>query len=418
MGIDFGTTNSCMAWYNPKTGQAEELRNAEGQDKTPSLVYFGPQELLVGAHVAFMIDDLRNIIDPTERAEVLRRIIPSIKRQLHTLPLLALPDGQDVRPVDVVAVILRKLKHDAEVMHFHAEVPRVVMTYPAVFDNLLQELLREAAGLAGFREVALIEEPVAAALAYAEAGLRVGNVVLVYDLGGGTFDLALVVREDNGLFRLAMETDGDARCGGDDFDQALYDYWEEQIKQKFDLTVSVSDGVLDLPFLRECRRRKETLSVREQASFRSLIRGKSVPLEIDRATFEGLITHRIEPTVRKTKKMVERAQDAGHTVDTAVLIGGSSELPLVQNWLKKVLPVEPHRTMFKDIAVALGAAYHARTLWLPPPLPASQSIPVPPPTLRYVPPPLRDVPPPLPRDIPPPLPRDVPPPLPRTRQRG
>jgi molecular chaperone DnaK (HSP70) len=224
LGIDFGTTNSAMAWFNPDTKQAEVIFNSEGEAKTPSLVYYGEDEILVGQPVPDLLEESEHY-EEAERSDIALRIVKSIKRNLLAPPVIPIPGREPVRPVEVVAEILDKLKRDAEEGHFQEEIERVVITCPAVFDSLQREVVFDAAALAGFRIVDLVEEPVAAAMAFARLGQKVGEGVLVYDIGGGTFDLAVVVREDNGskdeLFRVAMEPDGGPVCGGDDFDRAI-----------------------------------------------------------------------------------------------------------------------------------------------------------------------------------------------------
>jgi actin-like ATPase involved in cell morphogenesis/chorismate mutase len=355
IGIDFGTTNSKMAWYNSKTNQAEILRNAEGEEQTPSVVYFGESETLVGTPAEAML----------ENEQERERVIISIKRELVTTPIIALPD-RSVKPVAVAAEILHKLKRDAEELHFQQEVTHVVITCPASFRLLEQDKIREAAQSAGFDEVELLEEPVAAAIAYTQRGLKVGKNVLVYDLGGGTFDLAVLVCEENGSFRLALEPQGIKRCGGDDFDEALYNYCDAIAREKLGRAISRTEEKRDLNFLQECRKRKENLSKSERHMFNSLLSGDIIfRHEITRATFESLISKIVEETVRKTKMLLEQASAERQAVETVVLIGGSSRVPLVRRLLEEGLPLKPLLWEKQDIAVALGASYRAYSLWKP-----------------------------------------------------
>ena len=362
LGIDFGTTYSSMAWFDERSGRAEIIRNAEGDEKTPSVVYYGQSETVVGKGAMLRLEDMRALDDPAERRAESARIIRSVKRNLSDRHSFAIPGRDDVTPVDVVAAVLAKLKRDAEARHFHEAVSRVVLTCPAVFNAVQRRLLERAARQAGFSEVALLDEPAAAAMAYAEGGLRVGDGVLVYDLGGGTFDLACVRRTGGGEFRLAMETDGDGRCGGDDFDQALYGYWEDEVRTSLGRGIALDTDSVDPCFLFECRRRKENLSEVDSPSvFSSLIPGgRFVKLHIDRPTFEGLIRPIVERTARKAKAMLERATNEGCPIDTVVLIGGSSKVPLVKQCLRDVLPFEPREWHLQDVAVALGAACEGR----------------------------------------------------------
>jgi WD40 repeat protein/actin-like ATPase involved in cell morphogenesis len=363
IGIDFGTTNSAMAWYDPRTGSAETILNAEGQTKTPSQVYFGENETLVGEPVESLIKGIA--ADRMRREEVFQRIIKSIKRNLLTLPRIALPGGRFVRPVEVVAEILKKLKSDAEAGHFHEEIGRAVITCPAEFNVLQRQKIEEAGRLAGFREVVLLEEPVAGALAYARAGLKVGKHVLVYDLGGGTFDLAVLDNEGES-FHVAMEPKGMERCGGDDFDHALYYHCDELAREKLGRSISLT-GAVDLSFLRECQRRKESLTFQERSKFSDYLPSDNGPVhfehEVDRQTFEELIEEYVETSARLTEEILKQADARGHEVDTVVLVGGSTRVPLVMRMLRETLPVSPLEFDKKDVAVALGAAHYTNIRW-------------------------------------------------------
>jgi molecular chaperone DnaK (HSP70) len=362
IGIDFGTTNSSMAWYDPRTQRAEVIKT-QGEDKTPSMVFFGENETLVGKPVDELIEDISN--DISRRGEVFRRTITSIKRNLIAPPRIALPDGRYVRPVDVVAEIMKNLKREAQERHFHREVRRAVVTCPAEFNVIQRRKIEEGGRLAGFEEVALIEEPAAAALAYARAGLDIGKHVLVYDLGGGTFDLAVLENEEES-FRVAMEPKGIDRCGGDDFDLALYYHCEEHVRERLGRPISLDSGV-DLKFLRLCRRRKENLSWQEHSRFSNYLSSEDGPVrfehEVERKTFESLIDPYVEETLLLTRQMLEDAGTRGFEPDATVLIGGSTRVPLVEQMLVETLPVAPLKFDKAEVAVALGAACYADVLW-------------------------------------------------------
>jgi tetratricopeptide (TPR) repeat protein len=353
IGIDFGTCNSSMAWFNPQIAQAELLLNAEGEDKTPSVVYFGPSEVLVGRHAEAGL----------ESREARKRILRAVKRELAR-PRAWMFDSRRVTPIEVAAEILKKLKRDAEEGQFHEPVVRAVITCPATFDETQKDKLREAAALAGFEEVELLPEPVAAAVACAQAEVQVGRYVLVYDLGGGTFDLALLVREDgDDAYRLGMEPRGEL-IGGEDFDQALYDYFDGLMQEKFNCTVS--GGGVDLNFLRQCRQCKESLSASEKTypfSWWLPDHGSRFELKVSRAKFEALIERHVERTVALTHGVREDAAAAGFELETVIMIGGSSRIPLIKRRLHEALHVEPREWQKKDVAVALGAAYYAQSRW-------------------------------------------------------
>jgi WD40 repeat protein/actin-like ATPase involved in cell morphogenesis len=369
IGIDFGTTYASMAWYNPgygppHTGQAEIILNSEGEPKTPSVVYYGEDETLVGKLADNLVEDA--LEDPAERQDVSQRIIRNIKRELVMPPRIALPGNRFVRPVEVAAEILKKLKLDAEDGVFHTKVPRAIITYPAEFDVIQQQVIERAGRMAGFEEVVLLEEPVAGALAYARSGREVGEHVLVYDLGGGTFDLA-VLDNAGDSFHVALEPKGIDKCGGEDFDLALYYYCDEIAREKLGRPISPT-GAIDLKFLRECRDRKENLSVRERVTVSSLLPGSRVfKHELDREKFDELISDYVETTIRLTQAIVQEAEDGGHKVDTVVLTGGSSKVLLVKRLLSETLPVPPLSFDKGDFAVALGAAHYAHLLWDMPP---------------------------------------------------
>jgi molecular chaperone DnaK (HSP70) len=365
IGIDFGTCNSSVAWFNPRTGQAEILLNAEGEQKTPSVVYFGADGTVVGKHAE----------DRLESVQDRKRVFTAVKRELAKPRAWLIQDNR-VTPIDVARIILRKLKCDAEQLHFHETVNKAVITHPAVFDEFEKDKLREAGQQAGFQEVILLEEPVAAAMAYVQAGMKVRRNVLVYDLGGGTFDLAFLVRdEDQEPFRLASSPKGD-RIGGEDFDRAIYDHFDKKVKKQLGLEVS-EEGV-DLNLLRRCRGWKESLSISENPqpfSYWLYKAKKSLKYTLTRKTFEGLIDPLVQKTVLLAKEVQREASEAGHEPEDLLLIGGSSRVPLISSCLQAELKLEPRKWQMQDLAVALGAAYHGQRLWgrkTKPPVPAAK----------------------------------------------
>ena len=359
-----------MAWFNPDTGRAEVLRNAEGHDETPSLIYLGEDEVLVG-------ESARDALDlPEQSAGVILSVKSDLRRKIR-YPVPGRP-----APVDVAAHILRKMRRDAEEGHFRAEVTRAAITCPASFDAVERDLLMEAARKAGFTDVVLLDEPVSAAMAYAHAGYRVGSHVLVYDLGAGTFDAALLVREVDGTYRLGLPPAG-LRCGGDDFDRALYDHCDALAQEQFGHSLG-HDGNLDLRFLFECRKRKENLTIRDRCHFSSWIQGpdgvsKQFRHQVERTVFEDLIAPTLEPTVRLIRTLLEQAAHQNIAVETVILVGGSSRVPLAAHLLRETLPVEPQRWEKQDIAVALGAALFAHAHFSEAPakiVPHSETVPV------------------------------------------
>src|SRR6266567_3025682 len=358
IGIDFGTSKSSTAWYDHRIGRADVILNAEGKQITPSVVYLGPteSETLVG--------------DPAERKlgqEKVdqRRFVFSVKRDLIRAPTKIL-DGKVYSPVKVTSLILAKLREDADKRHFKQPVDRAVIAHPASFNTLQQDKIKEAANLAGFSQVALLPEPVAAALTYAYTGLKVGQYIMVYDFGGGTFDVAVLQRIPDGTFRRALASRGLPKCGGDDLDRAVYKYCEEIVQREKKRQISLTNEY-DLRFLRLCRECKVNLTSQRDYTFSNYLPSNNgrVLFEhtLDRSTFESRVRDYINQTVTLTQEVMQEANGKGCQVDTVVLIGGSSRVPLVWHSLVEALSVKPDVWQYQDIAVALGAAYRAQQLW-------------------------------------------------------
>lgn len=348
--IDFGTSESKMAWYNPKTKQAEIIKNAEGEEHTPSIVYYGKRETLVGKAAQNMLED--------EQEQ--QYVITSVKRKMTQSDTITLPDGRAIPCTEVISEILSKLKHDAEQGHFHETVTQVVITYPTSFPTDLQLQLRDAAELAGFAPdaIKLIQEPVAAALAFALQGHNVGNTILVYDFGGGTFDLALLKRQTNNLLQPVLSL-GIEQCGGDDLDLALYNHYDQLAHTELDRGISLTDEP-DAHFLHACREQKEALTLNDQHKFTALLEPGPVVFrpQIERTTFEDLAQPIIQNTVRQTQELLDRAATEGYIVETVLMVGGSSSVPLVEQLLSRNITVKVERWQYNKEAVALGAAYY------------------------------------------------------------
>lgn len=357
IGIDFGTSKSSMAWYDNRIDRADMLYNAEGERITPSVVYLGPSEdqILVGEAAERKLKQVN--------AEQ-RRFVLSVKRDLIRGWTKVL-DNKVYSPVKVASLILAKLREDAETHHFHQPVQRAVITHPASFDAQQQDKIKEAATLAGFSEVELLSEPVAAALTYASTGLRVGNYVMVYDFGGGTFDVAVLERVSGSKFRRAA-TRGRADCGGDDLDKSVYAYCEEIVRREMQRQSISLNEEYDLRFLRLCRECKENLTTQPDYTFSYLFpssNGRPFEHMLTRPTFEGGIKAYIDRTVALTQEVLQEAQSKNYKVETIVLVGGSSRVPLVHRSLSSAMSVESEAWQYQDVAVAMGAAYHAQQLW-------------------------------------------------------
>jgi actin-like ATPase involved in cell morphogenesis len=359
LGIDFGTTFCSMSWFDAKNNEARIIPNLEGEFKTPSVVYYGPDGAVsIGAAAQNEFIDALSLGE----TEAAARLVCSIKRNLLRPPVISLPGGRAVRPVEVVAEIIGKLKRDAEEGHFHEKIARATVTVPAAFDADQRGVIETGARRAGFQEVNLLEEPVAAAMAFAREGQKVGNNILVYDLGGGTFDLAILSRQKDGQFEVALPPAGDPNCGGDDFDLALYNYCEKQLGEQEGHGFSNGDGKLDVAFLLECRRGKEVLSRLPKVVLHRLSGGRSWQYTVTREVLEGLIAGQVQRTMRMAEGLLRKAHPTGCKADTVVLVGGSARIPMVYEGLKEVLARaelegEPLKYANQDVAVALGASY-------------------------------------------------------------
>lgn len=386
IGIDFGTSKSAMAWYDPQK-QADTIYS-DGREEVPSIVYIGPtrgdiRDIRVGLSADRLLNDIAN--NPGARGTMLdlSRFFISVKRNLVNEALRRL-DGVEYTPKFVVSQILGKLKNDAEEDHFkrHPDpaarfthlLSRAVITHPASFGDTEKGKIKEAAELAGFSAVAFLPEPVAAAIAFAQAGIEIGKCVLVYDFGAGTFDAAALLRESETSFIPVVPSKGsttqdDDPLGGDILDEILYDYLDAIAQREKGLSFNVN-GRLDVAIKRLCRQSKESLSLsrlHQPHTFRAYIRVPDYPVlfehEIDYDTFNSLVSPMVEETVRFTREVMDDAERAGYPVETVLLVGGSSKLPLVKTLLHERLKIEPQGWHKQHIAVALGAASYASQLW-------------------------------------------------------
>ncbi|MDF2439028.1 MAG: molecular chaperone DnaK [Abditibacteriota bacterium] len=350
VGIDLGTTNSVVAIV--QGGEPEVLLNAEGARLTPSIVAFSKTgERLVG--------------ELAKRQAVLnsQRTIRSIKRQIGTRERVNI-DGKDYSPEEMSAMILSKLKADAE-MRLGEKVTDAVITVPAYFDDAQRTATKTAGEIAGLNVLRIINEPTAAAIAY---GLDKGHkeeTIVVYDLGGGTFDVT-VLEISEGLLEVKA-TAGDTRLGGDDFDDRLMNFVADDFQKQESIDLRKDPQALQR--LKEAAEKaKIELSSATQTTinlpFISMNQSGPVHLVMDitRAKFQEITNDLLE----RTRQPFERAlSDAGvkpTDVDEVVLVGGSTRMPAVVELVKRVTGKDPHQGINPDEAVAIGAAVQANTL--------------------------------------------------------
>jgi len=343
IGIDLGTTNSCVAVM--EGGQPTVIANAEGFRTTPSIVAFTKSgERLVG--------------EPAKRQAVTNvdRTVSSIKRQMGTDTRIPI-DGKKYSPQEISAMILQKLKKDAE-SYLGENVTRAVITVPAYFNDAQRQATKDAGRIAGLTVERIVNEPTSAALAY---GLdnEYQQKIMVYDLGGGTFDVSII--EIGGGVVEVISTSGDNRLGGDDFDGAVTAWLVSEFKRMEGIDLS-KDKMAMQRIREEAEKAKKELSasttVQVNLPFISTTKegGRHLDITLTRAKFDELTYHLVE----RTRGPVEQAlRDAGlqaSDLGRVLLVGGSTRIPAVQNKVKLLTKQEPSRSLNPDECVALGAA--------------------------------------------------------------
>ena len=342
IGIDLGTTNSCAAVL--EAGAPKIIPNPEGGRTTPSVVAFKKGERIVG--------------DAAKRQALTNpNTCSSIKRLMGTNKKVEL-DGKKYTPEEISAMILSYIKDYAE-SYLGEKVDKAVITVPAYFNDAERQATKNAGKIAGLEVERIINEPTAAALSY---GLEKeeGQTILVYDLGGGTFDVSILELGD-GVFEV-KSTNGNNHLGGDDFDQRIIDYIVKEFKKEND--IDLSEDKMAMQRLKEAAEQaKKNLSGTVSTTISAPFIAKNEddePLHIDmtltRAKFEDLISDLVESTLEPVKKALKDAKMTKKDIDKVVLVGGSTRVPLVYETITKELGKEPSREVNPDEVVAMGAA--------------------------------------------------------------
>ena len=348
IGIDLGTTNSCVAFL--EGGEPVVIPNSEGMRTTPSVVAFKDGERMVGN-----IAKRQAITNPD-------RTIASIKRDMGSSRKVHI-EGKDYTPQEISAMILQKLKTDAEA-YLGEPVTQAVITVPAYFTDSQRQATKDAGRIAGLEVLRIINEPTAAALAY---GMDKENnqKILVYDLGGGTFDVSILEIGD-GVFQV-LATAGNNRLGGDDFDQLIMDYIADDFKKNNG--IDLRQDKMALQRLKEAAEKaKIDLSGVAQTTINLpfITMDKSGPKHLDititRAKFNELINDLVEQTKTLVQKCLSDAGLSASQVDKVILVGGSSRIPMVQDMVKKITGKEPFKGINPDECVAIGASIQGGVL--------------------------------------------------------
>jgi molecular chaperone DnaK len=348
IGIDLGTTNSCVAVL--EGGEPKVIPNPEGNRTTPSVVAFKNGELQVGE-----VAKRQAITNPNT--------VISIKRHMGTDYKEKIED-KEYTPQEISAMILQHLKSYAE-DYLGEKVEKAVITVPAYFNDAERQATKDAGRIAGLEVERIINEPTAAALSYGLDKMEEDQTILVYDLGGGTFDVSILELGD-GVFEV-RSTAGDNRLGGDDFDQVIIDYLVEQFKKENG--IDLSKDKMALQRLKDAAEKaKKDLSgvTSTQISLPFITAGENGPLHLEvnmtRAKFDELSADLVERTMGPTRQAVKDAGLSASEIDKVILVGGSTRIPAVQDAIKKELGKDPHKGVNPDEVVAMGAAIQGGVL--------------------------------------------------------
>ena len=348
IGIDLGTTNSCVSVL--EAGEAKVIPNPEGGRTTPSVVAFKNGERIVG--------------DAAKRQAVTNKdTISSIKRLMGTDEKVEAA-GKKYTPEEISAMILSYMKDYAE-SYLGEKVTKAVITVPAYFNDSQRQATKNAGKIAGLEVERIINEPTAAALAYGLDKQDKAQTILVYDLGGGTFDVSILELGD-GVFEVKA-TAGNNKLGGDDFDQRIVDYLVETFKKENGIDLS-KDKMAMQRLKDAAEKAKKDLSgvTTTQISLPFISQSEDGPLHLDitltRAKFESLIEDLVNSTLEPVRKAMKDAKLTNKDLDKVILVGGSTRIPCVQELVKKELGQEPHKGVNPDEVVAMGAAIQGGVL--------------------------------------------------------
>ena len=342
IGIDLGTTNSCVSVL--EGGEAKVIPNPEGNRTTPSVVAFKGDEIQVGE-----VAKRQAITNPNTVISIKRHMGTDYKEDVN---------GKKYSPQEISAMILQNLKATAEA-YLGEKVTKAVITVPAYFNDAQRQATKDAGKIAGLEVERIINEPTAAALAYGLEKTDVDQKVLVFDLGGGTFDVSILELGD-GVFEV-LATSGDNLLGGDDFDQAIIDYLVEEFKKE--QAIDLSRDKMAMQRLKDAAEKaKKDLSgvTSTQISLPFISAGANGPVHLEntltRAKFDELTHSLVERTLIPTRQALKDAGLNPSEIDQVILVGGSTRIPAVQEAIKKEMDKEPHKGVNPDEVVAMGAA--------------------------------------------------------------
>jgi len=352
LGIDLGTTNSCMAVI--EGGEPTVIPNAEGGRTTPSVVGFSKKgEKLVGQVAK------RQMITNADNT------VYSIKRHMGEAGYKVTLKGKDYTPQEISGMILRKMKEDAEA-YLGEAITQAVITVPAYFNDAQRQATKDAGAIAGLEVMRIINEPTAASLAYGLDKAEGEHKILVYDLGGGTFDVS-ILELGEGVFEV-LSTSGDTKLGGDDFDQRIMDHLVDEFKKAEGLDLSKDKSAMQR--LKDAAE-KAKIELSSVASTNVNLpfvtadangQPKHIDIDITRAQFEKMTSDLLDRTLVSVRRALEDAKLKPQDIEKVLLIGGSTRMPAVYEAVKKIIGKDPYKNINPDEAVAVGAAVQAGVL--------------------------------------------------------
>ena len=374
IGIDLGTTYSCVGVF--RGNKVEIIPNTSGNNTTPSVVTFSKKMLVGDEAKAQITKDYKNTIYDTKRLIGRQFDDPIVQKDMKNWPFKVEKDQKTSRPLinvefkgkikkfypeDISAIILQYMKNIAET-YLGRKVTNAIITVPAYFNDAQRQATKDAGRIAGLNVLRMINEPTSAALAYRLFNkVEEDKNVLVFDLGGGTFDVSIVSVGEDACE--VISTRGDTHLGGGDFDNELMNYCIQEFKNNTGVDIEKNEKA-KRRLKKECEKAKIFLSSAKETTIEldSLAEGKDLNLEITRALFESKIKKYLDQCIQCVNEALKDAKFKQSQIDEIVLVGGSSKIPIVQQMLKDYFGKEPNKSIHPDEAVAYGAAYQAASI--------------------------------------------------------
>ena len=378
IGIDLGTTNSCVAVI--ENGKPKVIENSEGARTTPSIVAYANDEVLVGASAKRQaVTNSKNTIYASKRLIGRKFKEDAVQKDINMMPfkIIEAKNGdawisagnQELAPPQISAEVLRKMKKTAE-DYLGTEVTQAVITVPAYFNDSQRQATKDAGKIAGLEVLRIINEPTAAALAYGmDKATKKDSKVAVYDLGGGTFDISIIeiANVDGDKQFEVLATNGDTFLGGEDFDQRIMDFLVEEFKK--DSGVDLSKDTLALQRLKDAAEKCKielSSSAQTEVNLPYITADASGPkhmnIKINRSKLESLVTDLVERSIEPCRQAMKDAGLSPSDIDDVILVGGQTRMPMVQGYVESFFGKAPRKDVNPDEAVAAGAAIQGDVL--------------------------------------------------------